>query len=85
MTNQQVAQAWANGKSAKTNTMHTDGQYLFSYRLKIGYTNEQGEKIALQYTTPAKRFVSSTTSKQVGYANSYANKTEVPENHYSRY
>ncbi|KKN84496.1 hypothetical protein LCGC14_0289580 [marine sediment metagenome] len=36
MTNQQVAQAWANGQAGASAHMHTDGRTIHSYELCIG-------------------------------------------------
>ena len=58
--------------------MTSDGSNLFSYRLKIGYTNGKGEKVALDYTSPTGNFKSMTTSQHVGLAKSVAKVIEDP-------
>jgi YD repeat-containing protein len=78
MKNSQVSEAWENNQIAKNANSSTDGKNLFSYSLLIGYTNEQGEKVALQYNAASGNFVSATTSNHVSYANRYADKTEKP-------
>ena len=73
MKNIDVARAWSRGEAAHTAHLRTDGADLYSYRLRIGYTDAQGYKVALQYRagTPL-GFVSATTSKHVGLALRYS-------------
>ena len=90
-TKKQVAKAWQSGHVATTpnGSFSTDGETLWSYQLKIGYTLKEwvGEhtifarfitKIVLDYTSPTGNFKSSTTSTHVGLAKQYADKVEVP-------
>ena len=62
-----VIQAWLAGVPARTKnqSLSTDGQNLYSYRLMIGYKNEQGPKVK-NYRSPD--FISQTTSCHVGAA-----------------
>lgn len=64
-TNAKVAQSWAQGKSAKSNNMHTDGTTLWSYAMPIGHTQD-GVKIAIRAS------VSVTTSQHMSLAGRYA-------------
>lgn len=63
----EVVRAWINNKSAETDHLSTDGKDLFSYKLKIGYT-ENEKKVVIDYTAKSNKFVSMTTSKHVGLA-----------------
>lgn len=63
MKNEEVALAWRNGQPAKSGTMKTDGQDIYSYALKIEYT-KNGVKIAINFTAaPGGEFYSQTTSR----------------------
>ena len=77
MKNSEVADCWKNGKSAKVASMRTDGTCLFSYNLKIGFTDDKGRKVALDYSAP-NNFISNSTSKHVGYAKGSADITINP-------
>ena len=70
MTNYDIVTAWINNKSfyRKSKALSTDGDHLFSYALKIGYTNKQGKKVAIDYTATGGYMRSTTTSKHVGLA-----------------
>jgi len=70
MTNYDIVTAWINNKSfsRKHKALSTDGANLFSYALKIGYTNEQGKKVAIDYTSSGGWMRSMTTSQHVGLA-----------------
>ena len=52
----------------------TNGQELFSYALKIGFT-EGNTKVLLNYTAPGDAFSSHTTSTHVNKSREYADKT----------
>jgi len=72
--NRKVPECWRRGESAQGHgSLRTDGQNLYSYDLKIGYT-ENGEKIVIDY----RGCQSVTTSKHVGYAMLYADRTDIP-------
>jgi len=76
MRNCQVAAAWAAGRTASTQHMTTDGDRLWSYNLVIGFTEDDGSKVAIDYTAP--HFVSMTTSCHVGLAKRVADWAEPP-------
>jgi hypothetical protein len=67
-SNSQIAALWAAGKPASSHTgnFSTDGRSIWSYRLCIGETNEQGLKIAHDYTSGGIQYYSQTTSCHVG-------------------
>jgi hypothetical protein len=69
-TNDQIAYYWSRGTAATNGTgaFTTDGKNIYSYRLMIGTTNEQGEKILFDWTSGAMGFQSQTTSCHVGKA-----------------
>ena len=70
MTNYDIITEWINNRvySKRHKALSTDGANLFSYALKIGYTNEQGKKVAIDYTATGGYMRSTTTSKHVGLA-----------------
>ena len=78
--NQSVIRSWIRGYSCDNgrSTLHTDGQDLFSYRLRIGYTDKRSNKIVSDYTAGSGNFKSKTTSRHVGSAKQQADKVEVP-------
>ena len=76
--NEDVVKCSKNGYKAQNKNMTTDGNNLFSYRLKIGYTDNKGQKVALDYTAPTGNFYSRTTSNHVSLAKSFAEVTEDP-------
>ena len=61
-TNSDVAEAWGRSRRKVATNMSTDGVYLYSYELLIGYTAEDGKKVLIDYTAAGGRFVSMTTS-----------------------
>lgn len=69
-TNDKIAGYWSGNTPARNSngSFTTDGTNLYSYRLMIGTTNEQGEKILFDYTSGAMGFQSQTTSCHVGKA-----------------
>lgn len=81
MTNKEVAQSWAKGRSAKVKNLSTNGRDLYSYNLLIGFTTKKGEKIALQYQASAgsEWFRSKTTSCHVSLAMRQSNQVAVPD------
>ncbi len=71
----EVAQYWRCSEAACNATAQfwTDGDKIYSYKLPIGYTTPDGEKVAFDYTSGgSKGFQSMTTSKHVGYVKSRA-------------
>ncbi len=77
--NRDIPVLWKNNEAGKASkSFHTDGQNIYSYKLKIGYTNQYGEKVLLWYTAPSGNFKSMTTSRHVGLSAFYADKFETP-------
>ena len=75
MKNAQVARFWYANTAAKSRNgnYRTNGCDLFSYKKKIGTTNELGQKLLYNYTnSPGGEFISSTTSYHVNLARFYA-------------
>ncbi len=68
-SNDAVIRAWVIGKPATGNRITTDGKYLYSYSLMIGYTDENGGKIVYNYM--GDHFISMTTSHHVSAAKRY--------------
>ena len=77
MRNSDVAKAWVADKTASTHHMKTDGGRLWSYALVIGFTDDDGSKVLLDYTAP-NSFVSMTTSCHIGLARCLADKVQEP-------
>lgn len=77
----EIPKLWKKGYQGKTskNTFSTDGSNLYSYGLKIGYTNEYGQKVLLRYTSEYNRFKSHTTSRHVNISAFYADVFEIPD------
>jgi len=67
-SNSDVIYAWNSGRPAAAGNLSTTGDDLFSYRLKIGFTSANGEKIVIDYTSGSGHFRSMTTSQHVGLA-----------------
>lgn len=68
MRNDQVIRAWNNGQQARSGSMKTDGNRLFSYRLCIGKTDCEGNKVLFDWTATGGGYVSQTTSIHVNKA-----------------
>lgn len=75
--NRQVAEAWARSEASRSGSMFTNGRDIFSYNLLIGYTEDDGTKVALDYTAPG-HFVSQTTSTHVGLTRQVADVSREP-------
>lgn len=71
---EKVVNAWKHGNSAREKTIRTDGLNLYSYDLKIGVTEPNGDKVVMDYTKLGGKFVSQTTSTQVGEAKKVADR-----------
>lgn len=65
MSIKDVINAWYEGKSASTKSLHTDGNKIWSYDLLVGYTDELGNAFLISYNAENNHFVSSTTSKHL--------------------
>jgi len=68
MKNIQVINAWNRGQAGKAGALETDGDRLWSYRLCIGRSDENGNKIVFDFTSKGGQSVSQTTSSHVGLA-----------------
>ena len=73
MRNDQVIRAWNNGQKAKSGSMKTDGNRLYSYRLCIGKTGCNGDKLIFDWTATGGYYVSQTTSTHVNKAKQLSN------------
>lgn len=82
MRNQDVTEAWINGKSARNGrgSLHTDGADLYSYDLRIGYTiaRMNCQKVVIDFRSPTPDNVSITTSAHVGLALTVADRRDTP-------
>ena len=76
----EIPLAWKRNRQASTptNTFSTDGSNIYSYNLKIGYTNEFGEKVLIKYTAETNNFQSHTTSRHVNLSALHADKFKIP-------
>lgn len=85
MENYQVIRQWIRGFGAENfgsngeATLSTDGRDLYSYKLKIGYTTEKGNKVVKLYNAKSGNFKTRTTSKHVSMAVKQADRTIIPE------
>ena len=80
-SNRNVASRWAKGQNARNhnNVFRTDGDSLFSYNLKIGFTTLEGRKVLLDYTARTGNFRSMTTSgKHISPARQFADEVVNP-------
>lgn len=68
VSNESVVIAWKKGKKASNgrNSLHTDGTWLYSYHLRIGYRTSNGTCVLGDFTARSKAFYSVTTSKHIG-------------------
>ena len=67
-TNSRVVYSWMNDKPCRSLHMKTDGNVLYSYMLRIGDTDLNGDKVLLDYTAKALGYHSHTTSTHVNIA-----------------
>ena len=79
--NNSVVKAWSRSINAESHTgsLRTDGTFLHSYSLLIGFTADDGSKVLLDYTAPAQCFQSMTTSQHVGLAKRVADDVMHPK------
>jgi len=79
--NSNVPRHWSRSEAAHSNNKQysTDGNNLYSYRKLIGITLNNGDKVLLEYTSPAGYMVSVTTSNHVGKARRYADVVMNPD------
>ncbi len=68
--NHKVIAAWKDGKKAVNGrkSLWTDGKWLYSYRLAIGYRTSNGICVLGNYTSGGGSFRSVTTSCHIGKA-----------------
>ena len=80
-SNRKVAERWSRGQTARNhnNVFTTNGQDLFSYGLRIGFTTQSGRKVLLDYTARTGNFRSMTTSgKHISPTRSVADEVVNP-------
>ena len=53
-------------KNFRNGSVRTDGSTIWSYNLIVGYTTPEGQKVVIDYTSPAGYFQSMRTSSHVG-------------------
>ena len=80
VANSKIASYWGRGIMVQNHggslVIHPNGD-VYSYNLRIGYINEQGEKVALRYNTSGV-YYSQTTSTHVGKLMQYADHSLHP-------
>ena len=79
--NPEIPYYWSRNKAAHSNNKQysTDGNNLYSYRKLIGMTLTNGDKVLLDYTSPAGFCISVTTSSHVNKARRYATVVMNPD------
>jgi len=80
-TNPMIPRYWYHNQAAHSNNKQysTDGGNLYSYRKLIGITLDNGDKILLEYTSPAGFGISQTTSCHVSRARLHADVVMNPD------
>jgi hypothetical protein len=70
LSNRKVVDAWKDGKKAVNGrkSLWTDGKWLYSYKLPIGYRTTNGICVLGNYTSGGGSFQSQTTSCHIGRA-----------------
>ena len=63
---------WLRGKPERASSLWTDGEIIYSYRMPIGYTDQEGRKVLRNHTAKGLGFISQTTSQHVGRVHYYA-------------
>lgn len=63
-SNSGVVEGWSRGTPCRNGngSFSTDGNSLFSYNTKIGFTTLEGRKVLVEYTAATGHFLSMTTS-----------------------
>jgi hypothetical protein len=79
--NSNVPRYWSRSQAAHSNNKQysTDGGNLYSYRKLIGITLDNGDKVLLEYTSPAGFGISVTTSCHVSKARLHADVVMNPD------
>jgi hypothetical protein len=79
MRNDRVVECWVQGVEAHGGHLYTgEGRYLWSYRQKIGFTTESGQKVVIDYTAATGEYISQTTSCHVNLAKQHADEVIHP-------
>ena len=78
LSNKEVARRWSYGKSGASGNMSTDGKYIYSYKLLIGFTTNSGKKISLDYSARSGSFYSCTTSRHCSITAGYSDRAICP-------
>lgn len=73
MKNLHVIKAWNRNEGGGRGALQTDGNKLWSYRLLIGRTDSEGNKVLFDYTAKGGHTVSQTTSTHVNLAKRNSN------------
>ena len=78
--NASVIKSWVRGYSSNNgrSSLHTNGRELFSYQLRIGYTDDKGNKVVEQYNASTGNVKSMTTSRHVSMASVQADREVTP-------
>jgi len=72
-----VVDEWKRSNPCASGNLRTDGSNLFSYRTKIGFT-QNGSKVVIDFTKETGKFISHTTSVHVNMAKNVADKVVNP-------
>jgi len=75
VSNENVVKSWSNGVKTRNGrkSLWTDGKWLYSYRLAIGFRTTTGICVLGNYTSHG-QYKSQTTSRHIGKARRYTNK-----------
>lgn len=76
MRNSEVAERWAAGRPGGARNFHTNGLSLYSYDLLIGYTQDDGDKVVINYC--GAHAYSATTTQHVYLARCVADADTNP-------
>jgi len=86
LNNENVLRSWMASRLAKAGALHTDGRRLYSGRLEIGFTDESGYKILINYTKSGGDFQNHRVSYHVGLAKRFADRIiNSPKKHEEAY
>ncbi len=80
-SNPNIPRRWSSSQAAYSSNKQysTDGANLYSYNKLIGITLDNGDKVLLDYTSPAGFDISMTTSRHVGHARPHADIVMNPD------
>jgi hypothetical protein len=68
MKNESVIKAFMNNQYAQSKNLRSAGINLYSYNLRIGITDDSGQKYVFNHTAKGGDFRSHTTSMHIGLA-----------------